>query len=231
MDTQADASATARLLHRAGRWDQALAVLTPDAFAARAEILVDRHWWRLDEPEAAAEAVEALLPRDPVLAGHLDAQLRYTRLLFDLSPLPDDQRQAHHGFRTATADPRLAGWATFWLGVFADMIESDPASAAEAYRKALEHAHSQGDTLLESYAVRHLGDHLLKTDRDRGIAQLRRSYHLRAALGARPQTAAAALTLAGELTPGAEADQLHEAAELTARELQLTWLTAALRSS
>jgi hypothetical protein len=43
----------------------------------------------------------------------------------------------------------------------------------------------------------------------------------------RPQTAAAALTLAGELPLGAEADQLRETAGLTARELELTWLLSA----
>jgi hypothetical protein len=71
---------------------------------------------------------------------------------------------------------------------------------------------------------------LLKQDRDQGIAQLRRSYHLRAALGARPQTAAAAFTLAGELSPGPEADLLRETAGLTAHELRLTWLAAALHN-
>ena len=76
--------------------------------------------------------------------------------------------------------------------------------------------------------ARHIGGQLLERDRVRGIAQLRRSYHLRASLGARPQTAAAALTLAGELPPGTEADQLREAAALTARELGLTWLLRAL---
>lgn len=57
---------------------------------------------------------------------------------------------------------------------------------------------------------------------------LRRSYHLRAALGARPQTAAAALTLAVELPVGPEADQLREVASIAARELRLTWLLSAL---
>jgi hypothetical protein len=58
-------------------------------------------------------------------------------------------------------------------------------------------AQQDSDTLLESYAVRHIGDHLPKHDRDQGIARLRRSYHLRTALSVRPQTAAAAVTLAG----------------------------------
>ncbi|MEU6505166.1 hypothetical protein [Streptomyces sp. NPDC046942] len=220
--------AVARILHRAGRWDEAWAALPEDALAERAEILVDRYWWRLDGAAAAQDAVGALRPYDPVLAGYLDAQVRYTRLLFNLDPLPEDLPQAREDFTAATADARLAGWAAFWLGVIADNVDGDPGAAGPSYRKALEQAREQGDALLESYAVRHIGAHMLEQDREQGIAQLRRSYHLRAALGARPQTAAAALTLAGELPTGAEADQLRETAGLTARELGLTWLLRSL---
>ena len=220
--------AVARMLHRTGRWDEALALLPADALAQRAQILVDRYWWRLDGAAAAVEAVGALVPSDPVLAGYLDAQVRYTRLLFGLDPLAEDLPRAREDFTAAATDARLAGWATFWLGVLADNIDRDPGTAQPAYEQALEQAVQQGDVLLESYAVRHIGAHLVEQDRQQGIAQLRRSYHLRASLGARPQTAAAALTLAGELPPGPEADQLREAAGLTARELQLTWLLRAL---
>ncbi|WP_147339506.1 hypothetical protein [Actinomadura spongiicola] len=54
------------------------------------------------------------------------------------------------------------------------------------------------------------------------------SYHLRATLGARPQTAAAAATYAAALPPGAEAEQLNSLAAHTARELGLTWLLQSL---
>lgn len=221
-------TAVARMLHRMGRWDEALAALPADAVAERAEILVDSFWWRLNGSAAAEEAVDALLQSEPVLAGYLGSQIRYTRLLFGLSPLPDDLQRARQGFAAARADARLAGWAAFWLGVLADNIDEDPHTAGAAYQQALEHAREQGDVLLESYAARHIGAHLLEQDREQGIAHLRRSYHLRASLGARPQTAAAAFLLAGKLPPGAEADQLREAAGLTARELGLTWLLRAL---
>ncbi|RAG81754.1 hypothetical protein DN069_31110 [Streptacidiphilus pinicola] len=221
-------AAVARMLKRMGRWDEALAALPTDAVAERAELLVDSFWWRLHGSEEAEEAVGALLQTGPILAGYLGAQIRYTRLLFDLGPRPDDLQQARQGFAAARDDVPLAGWATFWLGVLADNIDEDPHTAGAAYQQALKHARDHSDALLESYAARHLGDHLLDHDHEHGIAQLRRSYHLRAALGARPQTAAAALTLAAELPPGAEADQLREAAGLTARELGLTWLLRAL---
>jgi hypothetical protein len=57
------------------------------------------------------------------------------------------------------------------------------------------------------------------------------TYHLRAALGARPQTAAAAATLAEALpaeTESAQRDHLLRTAAATARELDLTWLNSAL---
>ncbi|MEU8694706.1 hypothetical protein [Streptomyces sp. NPDC048665] len=221
-------AATARMLHRVGHWDLALAVLPSHAGAERAEILVDSFWWRLSGADAAEEAVDALALAQPVLAGYLGAQIRYTRLLFGLSPLDDDLHRAREGFTQARSERRLAGWATFWLGVLADNIDDDPHAAGLAYRDGLEHAREQGDALLESYAERHIGGHLLEQDHEQGVDHLRRSYHLRASLGARPQTAAAAITLAGELPPGTEADQLREAAGLTARELGLTWLLRAL---
>jgi hypothetical protein len=217
-----------RMLHRMGRWDEALAALPAGTAALRAEITVDRFWWRLDGRTEAEEAVSALLPSDPVLAGYLGAQVRYTRLLFGLGPLSEDLRRAREDFTAATVDARLAGWAVFWLGVLADNMDKDPDTAGSAYQQALRLARERGDALLESYVVRHLGAHLVEQDREQGLAQLRWSYHLRASLGARPQTAAAALTLAGKLQPGAEADQLREAAGLTARELGLTWLLRAL---
>jgi hypothetical protein len=220
--------AVARILHRMGRWDEALSLLPQDAMAERAEILVDRFWWRWEGAAAAEEAVGALQPCDPALAEYLTAQLRYTRLLFGLEPLPEDLTRARAEFTAAAADARLTGWATFWLGVLADNVDRDTGTAKAAYRQALALAREKEDALLESYAVRHIGAHLLEEDREQGIALLRRSYHLRAALGARPQTAAAAVTLAGELPPGAEADDLRETAGSTARELGLAWLLRAL---
>src|SRR5439155_14837447 len=103
-------------------------------------------------------------------------------------------------------------------------LRDDPATAAAGYLRALELA--PGDRFLESYVARHRGDQLINWtgDRNAGIALLRRSLYLRAALGARPPTAAAAHTLAGELPPGPEADELAEIARQTARELNIPWL-------
>lgn len=218
----------ARALQRAGRWDDALAVLPADAAASRAPILADRFWWRLDDPAEAEAAAAVLAAHDPVLAQFCSAQLAYTRILFSLSTQPGDRDLARDGFTSASTDERLAGWGTFWLGVLADNLDDSPAEAIGAYTRALAWARQNSDWMLESYAVRHLGDHALENGDSSGLDLLRRSYHLRAALGARPHTAAAAATLSAAMPPGAEASQLHETAVVTARELQLNWLLNAL---
>lgn len=221
----------ARVLLRAGQWEQALAGLPArpaGALALRAQILADRFWWQLGDPAEAEAAVAALAADQPVLARFCAAQLAYTRVVHSTGARAGDAELARSGFAAAAASAELAGWGTFWLGVLADHIDQAPDQARAAYATALDWARAHADWMLDSYAVRHLGDHALTGGDPAGLDLLRRSYHLRAALGARPQTAAAALTLAGALPPGAEADQLRAAAEVTARELSLTWLLAAL---
>jgi hypothetical protein len=219
----------AEALHRAGDWDTALALLSDRGEEAgrRAQILVDRFFFRQDDPTAATTAVDGLDP-DTVPARYLRAQLAYTRLLFDRDPLPDDAQTAAAGFAAAAGDPRLRGWGSFWLGVLADNVHEDAATARARYDEALRLSQQDGDLLLESYVVRHLGGHALADDRAAGLRLLRRSLQLRAALGARPQVAAAQAALADELPDGPERDLLREAALAAARDLGLTWLVDAL---
>lgn len=113
----------------------------------------------------------------------------------------------------------------------AELLEKDAAAAAALYARALTAARRDADPLLESYALRHQGAQAMESgaDQETGLDLLRRSYHLRAALGARPQAAAAAATLAEALPPeSAEREHLLQAAAATARELSLTWLKSAL---
>jgi hypothetical protein len=225
-DTYIDA---ARHLHRAGHWDLALALLSSQSAAdvaqLRAQIAVDRYWWRLDDP-APAQAALDLLDQGSLPAAYLNSQLCYLRVLFDRDPRPDDAERAEAGFQAAADDPSLRGWGTFWLGIVADNVRQDPATAETRYREALELCRSDGDLLLESYVVRHLGGHAVdQPDRER---LLRRSLHLRSALGARPLVAAALAALADELPDGPERDTLREAARITADDLGLTWLKGAL---
>jgi hypothetical protein len=226
-----DTTYIALRLMRCGLWDEALAMLPSDATALRAELLTDRFWWRLDGQAEAEQAVAALYGEDGLLAAFLDSQLAYTRLLFGRSPRPGDLARARDGFDSAAREQRLAGWGLFWRGVTADVLEKDQAAAAGLFAQALAAALRDADALLESYALRHQGGHAMESgaDPETGLDLLRRSYHLRAALGARPQTAAAAATLAEVLPPqSTERDHLLQTAAATARELNLTWLKSAL---
>jgi hypothetical protein len=208
-------------LRRAGQWDAALRLLPPEAAPLRAEILVERHVWRLDPPGEAITAARSL--GESTLATLLLAQLEYWRQLFKLDgePIISDPVA---GFADAATDPGLAAWATFHHAISTLTLREDPAAADEGFARALELA--PGDAFLESYVIRHQGDLLInwKGRRGAGIALLRRSLYLRAALGARPQVAAAAATLAGELPPGPEADELRAISGETARELGIPWL-------
>lgn len=217
-------------LHLDGEWDGALALLggadsdgkDHDTAAIRARILVDRNWWRLDDPAPAERAVAGL--EDSALRGYLAAQLAYARILFELGPRADDEQALHAGLQEAARDETLRAWVMFWQGVVADNIHDDPDTASQRYGQALALCGEGGDLLLESYVARHQGAYLIESDRPAGEMLLRRSLHLRSALGARPQTAAAQATLAGELLPGPERDMLVQAARSTASELGLTWL-------
>ncbi|HET9143873.1 hypothetical protein [Actinophytocola sp.] len=218
--------APAHHLRRAGQWDIALSLVPgrdPAAAALRAEILVERHLWRLDPPDAAVAACAEV--DDPALANLLRAQLEYWRRLFRLggSEVTADPVTEFGALRD---HPEHGGWATFWHAISTEQLLGDGDTAAAGYRRARERADATGDRFLESYAVRHQGDQLINRagDRDGGIALLRRSLQLRAAEGARPQVAAAQVALAGELPPGAEADELRDIGRSIARELGIPWL-------
>jgi hypothetical protein len=210
-------------LRRAGQWDAALALVPEDAAALRAEILVERHVWRLDQPAAAIAAVRAL--PGSALAALLFGQLEYWRRLFELDgePIIADPVAA---FAEAAADPALAGWAAFHHAISTENLHDDGIAAKAGYQRALEIALATGDRFLESYVVRHQGDQLINRwgEQDAGLALLRRSLQLRASLGARPQVAAAQTALAGELPAGSEADELRDCAQHAARELGIPWL-------
>jgi hypothetical protein len=225
----------ARTLQLAGQWDLALDALPAGdrAAALRAEILVDRHLWRVDPPDEALAAVDALGACP--LAALLGGQIRYWRLLGVRSELPDAPVPASEAatigedFVRAADDPALAGWAAFWHGVLDENLLDQPERAAAGYAQAAASARRRGDRFLTSYAVRHQGaQHIEAGRRDEGVALLRRSLYLRASLGAVPATAAAQLLLADYLPAGDERTALREAAAATAREIGLTWVRSAL---
>ena len=223
----------ARRLHILGDWDHAAALLAgeegTEALELRAEILYERFLFRADGIEAAADAIAVLDPESSQ-ARLLSAQLAYARLVFQLGPLPEDYETAEAGFRFAAADPDTHGWGEFHWGAFLDNVRGDSAGAKAHFAKALQASHEEGDLILESIALRHLGWHAVDGgDREEGLRMLRRSLHLRCAAGMRPQIAAAQLLLAAELPEDdPERATLVETARNLADELGLRWVRTGL---
>jgi hypothetical protein len=221
--------APARLLQRLGQWDTALDLLGegsgPSVAALRAEVLVDRHLWRLDRAGEALAAVAAARESHPVLAALLTGQLEYWRRLFrPRDPAIGDREPTALFAEVAAEDPTLRGWATFWRAVADENLDGDLPAAAAGYTTALEIAGVDRDLLLESYVVRHQSAYVPAGDGPGAVALLRRSLQLRAACGARPHVVAAQVALADALGQGDEADELRSIALVVAAELRLTWL-------
>ncbi|MGW5280462.1 hypothetical protein ACWERI_13595 [Streptomyces collinus] len=214
----------ARCLHLLGEWDAALATLGPDSYPElRAEIAVDRWFFRIEGHEEAEKAVAALEPTSPV-AQLLTGRLAYSRLLFGRHARPDDRAVAEAGYREAAAsgDESQRAWAVYHWAVLLDNIDKDPAGAVPRYESALATAVKSDDGYLESYIIRHLAPH---KDPAETLAMLRRSLHLRAALGARPQTVAAQALLADHLAEDdPERAELLQASRSGASELRIGWL-------
>lgn len=223
----------ARRLHVLGDWDHAAALLaeehSTEARELRAEILYERFLFRVDGIEAAADAIAALDPESPQ-ARLLAARLAYTRLIFQADPLPDDYETAEAGYRFAAADPKTHGWAEFHWAALIDNVREDGAAAKAHYTKALQAAHQEGDLILESIVLRHLAWRVIEGgNRDEGLRMLRRSLHLRSAVGLRPQIAAAQLLLAAELPEDdPERATLVETARHIADDLGLSWVQSGL---
>ena len=220
----ADGTYTARRLFLLGEWDAALAVLGPDAEPElRAEIAVDRWFFRIEGHEEAEKAVEALDPASPT-RHLLTGRLAYSRLLFRRDPRADDRATAEAGYRAAaeSGDKKQRAWAEYHWAVLLDNIDEDAAGAVPLYESALTIATKTGDGLFESYIIRHLAPHKEPAER---IAMLRRSLHLRAALGARPQTVASQALLADNLPEDdPERAELMRAFRPGAEELRIGWL-------
>jgi hypothetical protein len=219
-----DGTYIARRLQLLGDWDAALAVLGPDGDPElRAEIAVDRWFFRIDGHEEAEKAVAALDPASWT-AHLLTARLAYSRLLFRRDPRPDDRAVAEARYRAAveSGDELQRGWADYHWGVLLDNIDEDLAGALPHYETALEIATKHGDGYFESYIIRHLAHLKEPAEHTR---MLRRSLHLRAALGARPQTIAAQATLADNLSEDdPERAELIRTFRPGAEELRIGWL-------
>lgn len=215
----------ARRLQALGEWDAALAALGPDADPeVRAEIAMERWFFRIEEHDAAEKAIAALDPASPI-AHLLTGRMAYGRLLFR-EPRRDDREVSEAAYRAAEAAARSEverGWIQFHWAVLLDNIDGDFAAATPLYDSALAIALSAGDRLLESIVIRHTAQQ--EEDTDKRIAMFRRSLHLRAAAGVRPQILAAQAALAYNLPEDdPERAVLMETFRTGAEELGIRWL-------
>jgi hypothetical protein len=204
------ALALARHLQRAGRWDLALDLLAGagDAADLRADILCDRHQWRLDDRTEAVAAIDAIRETNRPLATLLSAQLEYWAHLFrknvmagadvdaDLGDPPGlvaDPVEEFHRVTKEADDVGLRDWAAFWYAVSSENLRDDLATAKPVYAEVYDQATGRGELLLASYASRHLGGVALYDDGEvgKGLDLLKLSMYQRATVGARPHLAAA----------------------------------------
>ncbi len=200
-------------LQRAGQWGLALDLVADKSADLRAEITAERFFWQLGSVD-----MEVINAADPELATILTARISYYHKIFELSGGPEVDEAA-----IFSAAP--GGWAAFWHAVVQDNVHKNEELAKAEYARAFDLA--ADDPFLESYVIRHQGYHLLETDREAGIALMRRSLQLRSALGARPQVTAAQLALASALGEGdPEAIELRRIAWATAEELNMPMLKA-----
>ncbi|NUP48669.1 MAG: hypothetical protein HOW97_15390 [Catenulispora sp.] len=191
----------------------------------RAEIAVERWFFRIEGHDEAEKAVAALDPASAT-ALQLTGRLAYSRLLFRRGARPDDREASEAAYRAGAKAARTEverGWIEFHWAVLLDNIDDDYAAAAPHYDAALAVALSAGDRLLESITIRHTAGQ--EQDADTRIAMLRRSLHLRGAAGIRPQILAAQAALAASLPEGdPERAILTDAFRPGAEELRIGWL-------
>src|SRR5262245_56795630 len=142
--------ASARRLQRAGHWDLGLDLLADgdDAADLRADILCDRHQWRLDDRTEAIAAIDAIRGTNHQLAMLLTAQIEYWAHLFrknvmaganvdaglgEPPGLVADPVEEFHRVAKDTDDDGLRDWATFWYAVSSENVRDDLATARPLY--------------------------------------------------------------------------------------------------
>lgn len=172
----------------------------------------------LEAADRDLDAVEA----DVALAR---GRLLHARFLQDRSE-PDDTELAL--FERAIelyrrlGDTRAEGEASFWIGMFHQVVRGDEATARPALERAYELSAATGDDLTLSYAARHLGFAAMNAG-DLGAARERfeESVMLRRRIGFLPGLAAGLLALAEVAHADgreAEAAALFDEADSVARD-------------
>lgn len=178
-----------------GRWDEALE-LTDDPFE-RADLLNEQALFT-GSAEAREAAGRELLRAEARL---LRERGRILHAAF-LSERKEDPRELELFCRSLelareAGDERLESWAEFWIGIVHQVVRDDHDRSLPHFQAAYDWAKGHGDTLLRSYAVRHLGFAWYEQGRrDDGVRALEESVELRREDGFLPGVAAGLLTLA-----------------------------------
>jgi tetratricopeptide (TPR) repeat protein len=185
----------ARELRGQGRWDEALA-LASDPFE-RADILNEQALFT-----GSAEAREAAgreLARAE--ARLLQERGRVLHATF-LAEREEDPRELELFCRSLelareAGDERLESWSEFWIGIVHQVVRDDHERSLPHFGAAYDWARRERDTLLQSYAIRHLGFAWYEQGRrEDGLRALEESVELRRRDGFLPGVAAGLLTLA-----------------------------------
>jgi tetratricopeptide (TPR) repeat protein len=178
-----------------GRWSEALE-LTQDPLE-RADILNEQALFT-GSAEAREAAARELLRVEARLAQE---QGRILQAAF-LSERTEDPRELELFCRSLelareAGDERLESWAEFWIGIVHQVVRDDHDRALPHFQAAYDWAKAGGDTLLRSYAIRHLGFAWYEQgQREVGVRALEESLELRREDGFLPGVAAGLLTLA-----------------------------------
>jgi hypothetical protein len=180
--------AAATALARAGRWDNADALLAATVAGdpagraalalAAADTAVDRDMFTGSRRgPAALDAAEPLVAEagELVLRWDLAALRLYSDYQAELfgggagmpefgpdgrDPARVEELKARADRLTVDApDGGRRGWASFYGALVVDNLMGDPAGGASRYASALRLGEQAGDGLLASYALRHLGGH------------------------------------------------------------------------
>ena len=213
-----------------GRWAEALELAGDDPLL-RAELLNEQAIFGGVE-EARAEAARELDRAEARLEAER-GRILHSRFLVDR--VQEDPRELQHFEASLNAarragDRRLEGWGRFWVGLVHQVVRGNGEAALPDLEAAYESSLATGDTLLQSYAIRHLafawdeaGRH---NDAWRGFEE---SLELRRADGFLPGVAAGLLALAQtarEQGRDEEATQLFAEARETGRSCNANGILA-----
>jgi tetratricopeptide (TPR) repeat protein len=178
-----------------GRWDEALE-LTDDPLR-RADILNEQALFT-GLAEAREEATRQLLRAEARLVQERGRVL-HAAFLSERVEDPAELQLFCRSLELAreAGDEQLESWAEFWIGIVHQVVRDDQAKSLPHFEAAYAWAKENGDTLLQSYAVRHLGFAWYEDGRrDAGLQALEESVDLRRRDGFLPGVAAGLLTLA-----------------------------------